>query len=266
MEKTELNFMPNTTHAVFRKCAPDWTLPKYTMSHYDLSYIVEGTGMYTVDGIHYTVGPGDLLCSPPGGTIEAHTSPDNPMSIYSVTFHLKDFEGENVPLPISVKTHIGLQKDLIQLFNDLSSVWNEKQPGYSIKTHGVLMLILHRIYELCVFQPVHGSDDYRIVKAIRYIDTNYHKKIMVEKLAALTNLEPHYFNTIFKQKTGVSLHQYLIKTRIKNAYNLLQTGNHRLGEIAQLCGYRDVYHFYKQFKMVKGISPAQCLPRKDLIS
>ena len=252
----EMNLIPSTTYAVFRKCTPDWTLPRFQMPNYDLSYVIEGHGRYTINGTTYIAGSGDLFCSHPGSIREGKTSPDKLMKIYAVDFHLKDFNGEDVNLPISVKTHIGLHKDIIRMFNDLIDVWSQKPSGYTIKTHGILLLILHRIYEICIFNNEEKIDDHRISKVIRYIDGNYHKKINVDALAAMIRLEPHYFNTLFKQKTGVSLHQYMIKTRIKNAYGLLQKGIHSTEDIARMCGYTDIYHFYKQFKTVMGIPPS----------
>ena len=104
-------------------------------------------------------------------------------------------------------------------------------------------------------------DDYRLKKALRYITSHYNEKIGVQKLAALANLEPHYFISFFRQKTGLSPHQYLIKLRIRNAYNMLRTGEYTTGETAESCGYSDIYHFYKQFKTVTGITPAKCISR-----
>jgi len=259
-EQNEYNFMPNTTYAVFRKCNPDWTLHKFTMPNYDLSYIIEGRGQYVINGTFYTAEPGDLFCLPPGSVREGITSRDHPMKIYAVDFHLKDFNGESVNLPISVKTHIGVHHDLVRLFDSLVAAWLEKKPGFTIKIHGLLLLILHCIYELCVYDNKDTVDDYRIAKAVSYIHANYRENIKVEKLAALTKLEPHYFNTLFRQKTGVPLHKYIIKTRIRNAYDMLQTGNYKLGEIAAQCGYRDIYHFYKQFKLIIGVPPSHCAP------
>ena len=258
--QNEICIMPNTTYAIFRKCKPDWKLPLFTMPNYDLSYIVEGKGKYVINDVTYTAESGDLFCSPPGSTREGTTYPNQPMKIYAVDFHLKDFSGEFVHLPISIKTQIGIHKDLIRLFNDLTAVWNEKPPGYTMKIHGILLLLLHRIHEICIYDNESRIYDYRITKAIRYINANYQEKIMVKKLAEMTRLEPHYFNTLFKEKTGISLHQYLIKTRIQNAHNMIQAGNKNISEIAILCGYTDIYHFYKQFKMVIGIPPSKCVP------
>jgi AraC-like DNA-binding protein len=221
--------------------------------------VAAGTGRYTINGRRYDVEPGDLLCTPPGSTREARTSPDRLLTVYAADFHL--LPPGQATLPLGVKTNIGRRKELIRTFSELNFTWMEKQPGYGIKCQGLLLLILHRVYELCVLAREFAEDDYRIRKAARYIAAHYTEKLTVEKMAAMTNLQPHYFNALFKQQTGLSMHQYLIKTRIKNAYNMLVTGEYKVAEIAEICGYSDIYHFHKQFKTVMNISPSQCIPR-----
>ena len=258
-DKDEVWFVPDITYVVHRKCTPSCTLPRNVMPIYDLTYVAAGTGWYIINGKHYDVGPGDLLCTPPGSTREARTSLDRLLSVYAVDFHL--LEPGLRTLPFKIKTSIGRRKELIRTFSEMNFTWMEKQPGYAIKSHGLLLLILHRAYELCVLDLEFAEDDYRIRKAVRYIAAHYTEKLTVEKMAAMTGLEPHYFNALFKRQTGLSMHQYLIKIRIKNAYNMLVTGEYKVAEIAEICGYSDIYHFHKQFKMVMDISPSQCIPR-----
>jgi AraC-like DNA-binding protein len=183
------------------------------------------------------------------------------MRVYAVNFHLQDSEGNPARLPLPLKTPLGKRNGLVRLFNELSFAWMEQQPGYVLKIHGLLMLILHRLYELCVYNLESAEDDYRIKKAVRYIASHFAEKITVEQMAALTRLGPHYFNALFKEKTGLSMHQYLIKTRIRNAYNMLVSGEYKVAETAELCGYSDIYHFDKQFKALMDITPSQCIPR-----
>jgi AraC-like DNA-binding protein len=260
-DQEELRFVPEITYAVFRKATPSWTLPRNVIQNYDLSYVVGGSARYKIDGLYYNLESGDLICTPPGSAREGATFADRPVQVYAVDFFLRDPENRPLRLPFPVKTRIGRKRDLIRYFNELSLTWIEKQPGYTLKIHGLLLLILHRLYELCVYRLESPGDDNRIRKAIRYIAANYPQKITVEDLAELTKLEPHYFNTLFKRKTGLSMHQYLIKTRIRNAYDMLLGGEYRVAEIAELCGYTDVYHFCKQFKTIMRLSPSQCLPR-----
>ena len=259
LDTIETRFTPEITYAVHRKCTPGWMLPRQIMPIYDLAYIVSGRGRYTIHGAHYDVESGDLLCTHPGSMRESHTFPDRLMTVYAVDFHLNPPGAQK--LPFAVKTSIGRRKDLIQLFNELSFTWIEKRPGHAIKSHGLLLLILHRLYELCVYDAGAAEDDSRIKKAVRYIAARYAEKITVEKMAALTRLQPQYFNALFKRKTGSSMHQYLIRTRIRNAHTMLLTGEYTVAETAELCGYTDIGHFHKQFKLVMDIAPSQCIPK-----
>ena len=40
-------------------------------------------------------------------------------------------------------------------------------------------------------------------------------------LAAVTQMSPYYFSRLFKQSTGLSLHQYLLHQRVERAKHLL---------------------------------------------
>jgi hypothetical protein len=47
------------------------------------------------------------------------------------------------------------------------------------------------------------------------------------------------------------------------AESLLRTGEYRVSELAEQCGYSDVHHFYKQFKVITGKPPSLYLPQKS---
>jgi YesN/AraC family two-component response regulator len=140
----------------------------------------------------------------------------------------------------------------------------EKQPGYGIKCRGILLLILHRLFELTVYNTNSAWGDYRIQKTTRYIAQHYAERLTVKKLAGLADLNTAYFGVLFKRATGVTVNQYVAKTRIQNAKNLLQSGGYRVQDAAEACGYCDMFHFYKQFKAITGIAPSRCLPKTGL--
>ncbi|GHU77129.1 hypothetical protein FACS189461_5360 [Spirochaetia bacterium] len=267
MEEAEYRMIPEITYVVFRKCSPGWVLPRNILPNHDITYVISGNASYTIRGKRYEVGPGDLLCVPPGSLREAFTSPDRLMSCFAVDFNLNNPDKKEMSLPFPLLSRIGKDKGLIRLFTELNYDWLERQPGYLLKIHGLLLMILHRLFELLVYKTggaangtAGGSaDDSRIKKTIRYIAAHYPEKITVKTMASMTGLQTNYFNALFKQKTGLSMHQYLIRTRIRNAYNILLSGEYKVADIADRCGYSDVFHFYKQFKLIMGVSPSQCL-------
>ncbi len=65
----------------------------------------------------------------------------------------------------------------------------------------------------------------------------------------------HFFR-LFKQLTGQSPQEYLISARTMRAEALLKDTGLSIGRIAEELGYRDIYHFSKQFKAVRGMTPS----------
>lgn len=99
-----------------------------------------------------------------------------------------------------------------------------------------------------------SSDSY-IKKAIDYMNAFYTSNISIDDICANIYVSPFHFMRTFKQKTGVSPHQYLMEIRIKKAIDLLKTRNHNTVEIANLCGYVSTSHFFSTFKASTGYTP-----------
>jgi YesN/AraC family two-component response regulator len=69
-------------------------------------------------------------------------------------------------------------------------------------------------------------------------------------------LSPVYISRIFKEVTGESPINYLIKIRLAKAKELLEKDDSsNVKAIGTAVGYDDVYHFSKLFKKYYGISP-----------
>ncbi len=60
----------------------------------------------------------------------------------------------------------------------------------------------------------------------------------------------------FRKRTGLPLHQFLVKVRMDMAASRLRTTTDSIKEIADLVGIPDVYHFGKQFKSCFHLPPA----------
>jgi len=72
-----------------------------------------------------------------------------------------------------------------------------------------------------------------------------------------------YLGRLFKKQTGITIDQYIIQIRIRNAENMLQSGSYKVHEVAEQCGFSDVFHFYKLFRATRGFSPSRCKPIKQ---
>jgi AraC-like DNA-binding protein len=261
-KKIEL-MLPKIGYVVYRKCTPAWTIHEQELKCWDFTYVIHGNARYTIDGSDYMLEPGDLLCLPIGTVRKAFTWPDRLMHCFSVDFKLNDFKGRPAYLPFPVLSHLGLRDDIIRLFHELCFSWLEKSPGYTIKAAGHLMLILSRFYELILYNTDSVSADSRINKMVSYITAHYPEKITLKKMADMLGLNCHYLGTLFKSEVGYTFNQYLARTRIKYAENMLKNGEFTVQEAADVVGFSDSFYFYKKFKSIMGFPPSHCIPKRS---
>jgi AraC-like DNA-binding protein len=187
------------------------------------------------------------------------------MNCFVVNFTLKVLNGGDAILPFPLVSKIGTHDEIIHLFKELAFTWLERQPCYVLKCRAIFLLIILRLFELN--QNIISTDisirDYRVEKILHYILSHFDKTISVKKMADTVGLDPIYFGSLFKRQTGLTLRDYLIHVRVRNAENLLRSGKFKVKEIAVRCGYNDVLYFYKQFKKITGITPSEFLPSKN---
>jgi AraC-like DNA-binding protein len=258
----EEDFIPNIKFVIFRKCTPAWEMPRQKLGAYNLTYLIQGKAQYTINEKTFDLEQGNLLVLPSGAIRKGITFPNQLMHCFSVDFIPINNKNQRITLPFPFISKPGRHEDIIHLFHDLTFSWQNKQPGYIIKTSGLFLQILHRFLELTVYKNDEGITDFRIIKSIRYLSEHYSEHITIKMMANMVNLNSTYFGLLFKQETGVSFNRYLIQTRIRNAESLLSSGEYKIGDIPEVCGFTDTSHFYKQFKMIKGFPPSYSLPKK----
>lgn len=99
----------------------------------------------------------------------------------------------------------------------------------------------------------------RSTKPIRlakeYIEDHYSEKIMLEDIAAIVDLNPVYFSTLFKKETEMNFSTYLTQVRMEHAKKQLITTNDTVAAIGMSVGYEDQKYFSQVFRKVVGIKP-----------
>ncbi len=91
-----------------------------------------------------------------------------------------------------------------------------------------------------------------------FIDDNYtNSGLTVQDIASAQFINQTYLRSMFKKEYGMTVSDYLTKTRMENAADLLKRKTHRLADIAEMVGYNDSSYFSKCFKKYYGVSPSQ---------
>ncbi len=245
-----------------RICTPTWEITDNTITFVDITYVIGGQAEYTINGSKYTVSSGDLLCIPSGSQRSAVSCPEALMECYSINGIVRDINGKSFTLPLPLICNIGLQKDIIALYNDLNSVWRLRDPGYQLKARALYMMILQRYFQLIVYQKDTSIIDKRIKKVLHYMSNHYNEPITVQQMASLIHLSDMYFGNLFKQETGMSFRKFLTMIRMNRAEDMLYSGEYKINEIADACGFSDVFYFSKIFKENRGYAPSTALRTK----
>lgn len=238
----------------------------------EISYILSGKGQYMIEGTVYDVVSGDLvLCNP--GVKHQHivTNTKEPTIEFIAGFN--DFHFKNMPPnSITLKDNGYILHTQAELKQEISkhcyAMIAENESGqigkyFMLKSHLMQMLLLVLRELNFVEKPKHlgcnfesYSKSYAVNRIITYLNENYERKISLDQIAHNMYLSPVYISKIFKEETGESPINYLIKIRLEKAKDILQKDTEgSIKNIANSVGYDDVYHFSKLFKKYYGISP-----------
>lgn len=102
------------------------------------------------------------------------------------------------------------------------------------------------------------NDNSQLVQRIQdYITKEYSGGIGARDVAAALNLNPIYIERVFKQSTGESLTESIIKLRLNNATKLMHGTTLPLVDIAIQCGFNSRQNFYAAFIKRYGKTPTE---------
>jgi AraC family transcriptional regulator len=88
-----------------------------------------------------------------------------------------------------------------------------------------------------------------------YILAHLNRNLSLQELADLVDLNPHYFCRLFKAACGLTPHQYLLKSRVDQAAQLLRSSQLPIADVAQQVGFYDQSRFTHVFRRWMGVTP-----------
>ncbi|BAY48218.1 AraC family transcriptional regulator [Scytonema sp. HK-05] len=85
-----------------------------------------------------------------------------------------------------------------------------------------------------------------------HLDTD----LSLDDLAQQVGMSTYHFSRLFKQSTGESPNQYVVRLRIEAAKRLLRETDLGVLEVASSVGYNSPSHLATQFKPLTGVTPS----------
>ncbi len=125
--------------------------------------------------------------------------------------------------------------------------------------HGFQELLMDMAEELAdiirnrLLRGSHGL----IHKVNLYIKNNYNQDINLNSLADIFYISPNYLSTLFNEKNGMNLKDYINKLRIEKAKEYLHETDLKISEISRKVGFRQISYFGSVFKKLEHCTPKQ---------
>ena len=119
-----------------------------------------------------------------------------------------------------------------------------------------IMLLINRVYinlpEEDLIQK--NVNDPYVIRIIEYINNHISEKIQLEDIAQHLSLSISRISHLFKNITGISIFNYIIKKRLVMSKELLKAGE-TIKNVYYKCGFPDEASFFRHFKQEFNITP-----------
>lgn len=227
------------------KCLPKHSFGPHKRQYYLLHYVLSGKGIVNKNGKTYTVHSDECFVIRPNEITYYEADSEEPWHYVWIGFTA------DIPIPDTISNHeIISDSSLRELFLSLKNVCkteNNKEAYLS-------SIILQMFQRLTIPKTVKNQF---VETAKLYIDSNYMNDISVSSVAEMLHINRSYFYKIFKKEEGISPQQYICSCRLNQAKLMLIKTDKTINQIAEDCGFSDIFTFSKAYKNMFNHSPKQ---------
>ena len=249
-------------------CYSDWTGGDHsTLMHRhehiaEILLILKGRGLYTVDLRRYEVTAGDVILCNSGALHDEFPQAGEPYRTLCLgigNLALPDLPaGSFLESRFSPMFHRPEQfGDLMQLFCQMDRYAAERESGYQALCQYLMLASLELVRRMTAGrkEAYVTQADSTFGRVARYIDQHYAEDCSIEQLGHLFYLSPYHLSHMFRQKTGYSLKQYVLRRRIGEAQMRLVNSLDSVQTIAEAVGFEDASYFSRIFSKYIGLTP-----------
>lgn len=235
--------------------------------HYLIHYVLEGSGVFYIDGIKYTLTKGQGFLIPPNVITYYQADENTPWTYVWVGFHgLKAKTYLHRANMTRKNPTFNYQGDTLENYIFQMMDVDTFSPYRDLQLQGYLFLFISELVKNSPSDSFskHSTTDIYIKEAMTFIENNYSRPIKISDIARNLSIDRSYFSNVFKKALQKTPQEFLLEYRMDKACELMRNPNLSISNIAFSVGYTDAFNFSKMFKKIKGASPSEY--RKQLMN
>ena len=231
----------------------------------ELILICSGSSEYLIHDKKVVIQAGDLLVYNAGVVHDEISGPDMEVGSYCVAvggLHMPGLR-ENALIPDDAgyvfptgKYFNDLKALFEMMFRNLAAGEPQAELFCSTLMHALLVAVLTVTDSVNIPKEKPVDEPHILGRRIKeYIDKHYMEPITLHSMGEALHISSYYLSHVFKQMSGYSPVQYLLRRRIGEAQTLLITTDLSITRIAEMVGYDTQSYFNLQFTKNVGMPP-----------
>lgn len=209
---------------------------------FGLSFCTQGEIRYTHYGQTFVSHPGVAIILPKGASYTLERTVEGHFPL--INFLCEDTFAPDTFMVIPLRE----PERYIRRFNRLQQYSNDPRNRHRS------MAVFYDI--LAMLGDEQREDSLPLQRALAYLQEHYSEpQLRMETVAAEAGIGEVWLRRQFTAAYGISPKQYVLERRLSKAQQLLTEGQQTVTQIAEACGFADIYHFSRCFKSKIGVSP-----------
>jgi AraC family transcriptional regulator len=128
----------------------------------------------------------------------------------------------------------------------------------SVEQALAIALVVGRAVRDCSVRTYRGGlGRARLRRVKELVHAKLEDELTLSELAESVGLSTAHFSEVFRQSTGETPHQFVIRKRIERAKAMLRAAEVRVLDVAVACGFKTQQHFARVFRWKCGSSPTE---------
>ena len=230
----------------------------------ELVFVNVGEGCYILNGRSYPIYPGDFLFSNQGDLHEVQSATHR--EIGTICFGIEGLELKGLPPGCFTEAKDGYIRPVGRMYEQIKNLcqlmYNQMELG-TAQSRDIAQHLFLALLPLALSFPADDRNEAQtesvmLVNRIgQYIAAHFAEPLTLERMGEELKVSPYHAAHVFKEITGSSPIQYVIRRRMGEAQNLLISTDFSAAQIAAMVGYDSASHFNSIFQRVVGLPPVR---------